>query len=234
MMLWRRCSRCVAFVCVFTMQGEQLVAPHMLASPDLILSRSPHTAHTLQGTGPHSVVGFAELQQRTQRLQSTAAAATGRLEEQRRKVSEASAAAKDALRKCDALPAFQPGASPDGDAAALLQRQPLEPALGALRDDIRRQLQQLRLTADDLQECLMVRVGVLLACWAHACSAPPSPRLIPSHSPSPALSPPVPGPGGAAAAAAVGRRRPAAAPHLGAPVRHCQRSDGDRAGAGAG
>jgi len=33
---------------------------------------------------------------------------------------------------------------------------PLTPRLAASRDDIRQQLQQLRLTADDLQECLMV------------------------------------------------------------------------------
>ncbi len=120
------------------------------------------------------------------------------------------------LRKCDALPAFKPGAAAGGDTQQLLAKQPLEAALAELRykrrpacwpqhsieaptviisrcfvcgtgtargaanclvnrpeglsdallpdlpalfcrDDIRRQLQQLRLTADDLQECLMVR-----------------------------------------------------------------------------
>ena len=42
---------------------------------------------------------------------------------------------QDALRKCEAMPAFQPGASAGGllDSQALLARQPLEPALAALR-----------------------------------------------------------------------------------------------------
>lgn len=40
---------------------------------------------------------------------------------------------QDGLRKCEALPAFKPGGAPGDDAQALLQRQPLEPALGALR-----------------------------------------------------------------------------------------------------
>jgi hypothetical protein len=58
------------------------------------------------------------------------------------------------------MPAFQPGSSAASSGTQqLLQKQPLEPALGALRNGIRSQLQQLRLTADDLQECLMV------CCW---------------------------------------------------------------------
>lgn len=74
---------------------------------------------------------------------------------------------QDALRKCGAMPAFKPGAAAGGGGAqALLATQPLEPALAALRDDIRAQLQQLRLTADDLQESLMVSVSTVLCCVA--------------------------------------------------------------------
>lgn len=42
---------------------------------------------------------------------------------------------QDALRKCEAMPAFKPGAAAGGllDSQALLARQPLEPALAALR-----------------------------------------------------------------------------------------------------
>ena len=40
---------------------------------------------------------------------------------------------QDALRKCDAMPAFKPGGAGGSDTQQLLARQPLEPALGALR-----------------------------------------------------------------------------------------------------
>ena len=124
--------------------------------------------------GPHTQAAFAQLQQRTADLQHRVAAATRRLEQQRQQVGEAAAATRDALRCCDAMPAFKPSCAPGGllalvsaggegeaaaQRAALLARQPLEPALAALRDDIRTQLQQLRLGADDLQDCLMVRRG---------------------------------------------------------------------------
>lgn len=94
-----------------------------------------HACDWLQGTeGPHTAAAFAKLQQRTQGLQQRAAGAAARLEQQRQQLAEVSAAAKDALRKCDAMPAFKPGAAAgDGSAQQLLQKQPLEPALGYLR-----------------------------------------------------------------------------------------------------
>ena len=42
------------------------------------------------------------------------------------------------------------------------------------RDDIRRQLQQLRLTADDLQECLMVSCLTPARLQCTACGVPPA------------------------------------------------------------
>ena len=93
----------------------------------------------MQGTeGPHIAAAFAKLQQRTQQVQQRAAGAAARLAQQRQQLAEVSAAAKDALRKCVAMPAFKPGAAAgDGGAQQLLQKQPLEPALGALRCAVR-------------------------------------------------------------------------------------------------
>lgn len=94
---------------------------------------APYTVIPVQGTeGPTTAAAFARLQERTAALQQRAAAAAAKLEGKRQQVAEASAAAKDALRKCEALPAFKPGGA-GGDAQALLERQPLEPALAALR-----------------------------------------------------------------------------------------------------
>jgi hypothetical protein len=70
------------------------------------------------------------------------------------------------------MPAFQPGGAALEPAAELLARQPLEPALATLRDELAANLRRLRLTADDLQECLMVRS----CAWLVSC---PFPRFCP-------------------------------------------------------
>jgi hypothetical protein len=115
----------------------------------------------LQGTeGPHTAAAFAKLQQRTRQLQQRAAGAAARLEQQRQQLAEVSAAAKDALRKCDAMPAFKPGAATgDGGAQQLLQKQPLEPALGSLR-------------------CAATAAGFLLHCCLH-CRSSSAGQLLP-------------------------------------------------------
>ena len=85
------------------------------------------------------------------------------------------ALAQEAFRKIEAMPAFKTcgsssgagsggwvggaATSPSAAAALLAAKQPLEPALAELRAGLRRQLQALRLQADDLQDCLTVGGG---------------------------------------------------------------------------